>query len=93
MVKVLIYSSKELYDNASYVGRADAHVIAYREDEYDYRIVKNRTLQYMGEKISHYRLKQVIEWAELDEWTRDKEAYETAEKYKTHPFTTLMKNG
>lgn len=28
-VKVLIYSSKELYDNSSYAGRAEAHLIAY----------------------------------------------------------------
>lgn len=28
-MKVLIYSSKELYDKSSYVGRAEAHVIAY----------------------------------------------------------------
>ena len=28
-MKVLIYSSKEVYDNSSYVGRAEAHLIAY----------------------------------------------------------------
>ena len=28
-MKVLIYSSKELYDKSSYAGRAEAHLIAY----------------------------------------------------------------
>ena len=28
-MKVLIYSSKEMYDKSSYVGRAEAHLIAY----------------------------------------------------------------
>ena len=47
MVKVLIYSSKEIYDNSSYEGRAEADIIAYAEtDEYDYKkykVLKDRT--------------------------------------------------
>lgn len=30
-LKVLIFSSKEMYDKSSYHGRAEAHVIAYRD--------------------------------------------------------------
>jgi hypothetical protein len=42
MVKVLIYSSKEIYDTSSYEGRAEADLIAYRIDDYDYEVVKTR---------------------------------------------------
>lgn len=42
MVKVLIYSSKAIYDTASYEGRAEADIIAYSIDEYSYQLVKNR---------------------------------------------------
>ena len=92
MVKVLIYSSKEIYDKASFAGRAEAHLIAYREDEHHYRIVKNRTSRYIPEQIVHFTLRREIEWAERDEWNRDKESHELAEKYKTHPSIELMKN-
>jgi ethanolamine ammonia-lyase large subunit len=92
MTKVLIYSSKEIYDKASFAGRAEAHLIAYREDEHYYRIVKNRTSQYMYEKVVHWQLGRFIEWAERDDWQRDKEAHERAEQYKTHPVIELMKN-
>lgn len=30
-VKVLIYSSKEIYDNAGFEGRAEADLVAYRD--------------------------------------------------------------
>ena len=92
MVKVLIYSSKEIYENASFEGRAEAHIVAYREDEHFYRIIKNRTSRYIPEKIVHFTLHREIEWAERDEWYREKESHYLAERYKTHPITTLMKN-
>ena len=79
MVKVLIYSSKEIYDKTSFAGRAEAHLIAYREDEHHYRIVKNRTSRYISEKIVHFTLRREIEWAERDEWNRDKIYYENSE--------------
>jgi hypothetical protein len=41
-MKVLIYSSKEIYDSASFEGRAEADIIAYSVDEYSYQLVKNR---------------------------------------------------
>lgn len=41
-MKVLIYSSKELYDNSSYEGRAEASLIAYRLENDKYAIMKNR---------------------------------------------------
>jgi hypothetical protein len=92
MIKVLIYSSREIYDKASFAGRAEAHLIAYREDEHHYRIVKNRTSRYIPEKVVHFTLRREIEWAERDEWKRDKEAHELAEKYKSHPNIELMKH-
>jgi hypothetical protein len=91
MVKVLIYSSKEIYDNASYEGRAEAHVIAYRDAD-EYVIMKNRTSQYLGDVVSKYRMSSILDRAELDEWKRDKESHKLKERYKDHSYTTLMKN-
>lgn len=68
MIKVLIYSSKEIYDKASFAGRAEAHIIAYREDEHHYRIVKNRTSRYIPEKIVHFTLRREIEVGAPAEW-------------------------
>jgi len=42
MLKVLIYSSKEIYNNASYEGRSEADIVAYALDEHFYQVVKNR---------------------------------------------------
>lgn len=93
MVKVLIYSSKEIYEKASYTGRAEAHLIAYREDEYYYRIMKNRTSQFVSsEKVVYSILKRIIELAERDEWKHDLKNFNLKESYRNHPFTTLMKN-
>lgn len=94
MVKVLIYSSKEIYDKASYEGRAEAHLIAYREDDDCYRIVKNRTSRYIPswERLSHVSLRREIEWAEQQEWNREVEAIVLQNRYKNHPFIELSKN-
>jgi hypothetical protein len=91
MVKVLIYSSKEIYDKASYEGRAEAHVVAYRDAD-EYVIMKNRTSQYLGDVVSKYRMSYILNIAEIDEWLRDKESHKLKESYKDHPYTTLMKN-
>lgn len=91
MVKVIIYSSKEIYDKASFAGRAEAQIIAYREGDL-YHIMKNRTSQCMGDKVIHFRLNRLIEWAERDDWKRDMELYKFKESYKDHPIITLMKN-
>jgi hypothetical protein len=42
MVKVLIYSSKELYEKSSFEGRAEADIIAYSIDDFEYKVIKNR---------------------------------------------------
>ncbi len=47
MVKVLIYSSRELYDTSSFEGRAEADLIAYRIDDYDCAVVKIDLLKYL----------------------------------------------
>lgn len=104
MVKVLIYSSKEIYDNSSYEGRAEADIIAYRVDNYNYHIVKNREssifisfteqndLVRWG-KVPTFHLRRHIEKLERDEWQRDMDALNLQEKYKDHPLMELSKNG
>jgi len=91
MVKALIYGSKELYDNSSFEGRAEADVIAYRQNEV-YVIMKNRTSQYMAKEVVHFTMKRILEWVERDEWRRDMDSHKLKEGYKDHPYTTLMKN-
>jgi hypothetical protein len=94
MVKVLIYSSKEIYDNASFEGRAEADIIAYSDVDYVpiYRIVKDRTSKYLGEKVLKDRMERILEWAERDEWQRDMDSHKLKESYRNHPYTELMKN-
>ena len=103
MVKVLIYGSKEIYENSSYEGRAEAHVIAYRANEHLYQVVKNRNfttffiwtynmdLRLHG-KVTLYKLRSHIERLEIDEWKADLEAHELQQKYKDHPLMELSKN-
>jgi hypothetical protein len=79
MINVLIYSSKELYDKSSYEGRAEAHVIAYRDDD-DYIVLKNRTSQPLGYRVFRLRMKHLLECAERDEWQKEFESYELKEK-------------
>lgn len=91
MVKVLIYSSKEIYDNSSYEGRAEADVIAYRINDNRYKVVKNRHETYnllwsSSEALSKYGeltgfiLRRHIERIERDEWERDMNAFKREEK-------------
>lgn len=95
MVKVLIYSSKEIYDNASFEGRAEASIIAYR-DGMEYVIMKNRCEDVLfslrGNRVPDFTLKSHIERVERAEWQRDKDSHKLAERYKTHPGIELMKN-
>jgi len=91
MAKVLIYGSKEIYDNAPFDGRAEADVIAYRQNEV-YVILKNRTSQYMAKEVVHFTMNRILEWVERDEWKRDLASHKLSESYKDHPYTTLMKN-
>jgi hypothetical protein len=74
MVKVLIYSSKEIYDTSSYEGRAEADIIAYREDDLFYNVKKNTTsVVYMGDKVSVYKMKSYIRLIENDEFNKEME--------------------
>lgn len=41
-MKVLIYSSKEIYDSAPFEGRAEADLIAYSLNDYEYEVVKTK---------------------------------------------------
>lgn len=94
MVKVLIYSSKEIYDKSSYAGRAEADLIAYRDDDgVFYTILKNRTnYQTFGGPTTNWTLRNIIRKAEDDEWKHEKRSAELTERYKTHPAIELMKN-
>ena len=92
MVKVLIYSSKEIYDNASYEGRAEAHIVAYKKDDGYYEIVKNRTNHYMGMYTTYSSLKTTIRWAENEEWEREMKDYKLCQEMKNHPYIELSKN-
>ena len=100
MVKVLIYSSKEIYDKSSYEGRAEADIIAYAEtNSYEfyefkeYKVVKDRTDRiglrtvFDSQSMRHY-----IRRIENDEWQREVEAIELQAKYKDHPLMELSKN-
>lgn len=91
MVKVLIYSSKEIYDNAPFEGRAEAHLVAYRQED-EYVIIKNKTSQLMDKTVSVSFLSKQIMWAEKSEWERERDSYKLKESYRNHPYTTLMKN-
>ena len=71
MVKVLIYSSKEIYDNASYEGRAEAHILAYRKDDGYYEVVKNRTKYPTGSYSTYESLSNAIRWEEDRQWQRE----------------------
>jgi hypothetical protein len=92
MVKVLIYSSKEIYDNAPYEGRAEADIVAYRRPDDCYEIVKNRTEHFMGSYTSYHSMARVIKWAERDEFDRELKNYNLAQRYKDHPSIELSKN-
>lgn len=100
MVKVLIYSSKEIYDNSSYEGRAEADVIAYRINNIEYYVVKNRkqSIWFAGCKgeVATWHLHKHVNRLESDEWQRDMrdmDASKLQEKYKEHPLIELSKNG
>lgn len=79
MVKVLIYSSKEIYDNASYEGRAEADFVAYQENGW-YQIVKNRTRRYMGPYTTFHGLQRELEWMERDELNKEFDDYRFAQE-------------
>lgn len=91
MVKVLVYSSKEIYENASFEGRAEAHIIAYREGD-EYVVLKNKTNQYIDKTVAVPFMSRQIMWAERNEWDRELESHKLKESYRNHPITTLMKN-
>lgn len=71
MVKVLIYSSKEIYDSVPYEGRAEANIIAYRYNDYEYRILKNNTTEFLSEFSTLFLLKHAIKKVERQEFERE----------------------
>lgn len=93
MVKVLIYSSKDIFNNAPYEGRAEADIVAYRkDDDYFYQIVKNRTGRYFGNYMSYQGLQQELKWIECDEFDKELKNYQLAQRYMDHPNIELSKN-
>lgn len=92
MAKVLIYSSKEIYDNASYEGRAESDFVAYRRDDGYYEITKNKTGRYFGRFCLPHGLEQEFKWMERDEFDRELKNYQLAQQYVGHPNIELSKN-
>jgi hypothetical protein len=92
MVKVLIYSSKQIYDTATYEGRAEADFVAYRKDDGYYEITKNRSGRYFGGYCLPHNLDKEFEWMERDEFKKELRNYELSQSYKDHPNVELMKN-
>ena len=84
MVKVLIYSSKEIYDAAPYEGRAEADIVAYRKPDDCYQVVKNRTKYYMGTYTTFHGLQQNLKWIERDEWDQELKNYKLSQKSQTN---------
>lgn len=72
MVKVLIYSSKELFDNSSYNGRAEAHIIAYNLGNKRYCIMKNRVgshhIRVDETEVYDFQLRRHIELLEREQF-------------------------
>jgi hypothetical protein len=69
-MKVLVYSSKELYDNSGYEGRAEADLVCYRTDAGNYQMTKDRTSTFMH-TYSYSNLKFYIRLAESDEFLKE----------------------
>ena len=92
MVKVLIYSSKEIYDAAPFEGRAEADIVAYRKPDDCYQIIKNRTKHYMGSYTTFRSMQLRLKWIERDEWDQDVVNHILGVRYKNHPNIELCKN-
>jgi hypothetical protein len=96
MMKVLIYSSKELCDNAGFEGRAEAELIAYRREDGDYQVMKNRCSDYLPAShdnvIALRTLRRFIDNVETTNFNRELETISLQGKYKTHPLMELSKN-
>jgi hypothetical protein len=69
-MKVLVYSSKELYDNSGYEGRAEADLVCYRTDAGNYRATKDKTSTFLH-TYSYSNLKFYIRLAERDEFSKE----------------------
>ena len=54
--------------------------------------MKNRTSEYLGDKVLRHRMNRILELVEQKEWKRDMDRHKLKEKYKEHPYTMLMKN-
>lgn len=63
-VKVLIYSTKEIYETSDYEGRAESDLIAYRDGD-RYNIVKSKIPSIIkSSTYSHYMLEWLINYEE-----------------------------
>ena len=80
MVKVLVYSSKEIYDNAPYEGRAEADIVAFRRDENYLTVVKNKTKYYMGSYTTARMMGLDLAMIEREEWSALISAHEKEKK-------------
>lgn len=98
-VKVLILKDKKTYDNYSYVGRAEADIVAYGlEPERPftmttYKVVKNRLVeQFLMDKTTLNSINSAIRFEEIARFNRELADLEVRDKYKEHPYISLGKN-
>lgn len=76
-VKVLIYSSKEIYDNAGFEGRAEADLIAYRDGCWLIPVKSKISGVFTGEK----HLARMLElWIHMEETNRYKKMMENSDE-------------
>tara|TARA_R110000782_G_scaffold21685_12_gene58113 strand:+ start:2461 stop:2694 length:234 start_codon:yes stop_codon:yes gene_type:complete len=74
-MKVLVYSSKKLYDNSGYEGRAEADLVCYRTADGNYQTTKNKTSTFLH-TYSYYHLQLRIRMTERDEFLKESMAGE-----------------
>jgi hypothetical protein len=87
---------KVLCDASGFEGRAEAELIAYRREDGDYHVIKNRCPDYLPvsyDNIASLRtLRSFIDNTERKNFNRELEAISLQGKYKTHPLVELCKN-
>lgn len=69
-VKVLIYSSKEIYDSAGFDGRAEADLVAYRDGSYLIPVKSKMSYILTGERYLAEFLELFIHMEEQKRYTK-----------------------
>lgn len=69
-VKVLIYSSKEIYDSAGFDGRAESDLVAYRDGNWLIPVKSKIFGVFTGEKVTAEILELWIHMEEQKRYTK-----------------------